>query len=213
MAPVLSLYIDRLNKLCNRPGRYPCAIVCDEFATVRANSLMTTIATGRSNKITPLLAVQDLSQLRILYTRDEADLLLNISGNLLCGQVGGETARWVSERFPRIQREKPGISVNSKDTTITRELQWEPTVNQATIAGLSSGEFIGTLSDDPDNPLDLKAFHARILRREPGDNQPECELPLINDVTEKDILQIFEEVRSDIRKLIAEQLKLNYSTY
>src|SRR5258708_39312369 len=83
LAPILSLYIDRLNKLCNRPGRYPCAVICDEFATVRAESVRTTIATARSNDIIPILAVQDLSQLRVQYTRDEADLFLNIPGNLL----------------------------------------------------------------------------------------------------------------------------------
>ncbi len=111
LAPVLSLYIDRLNRLCNQPGRYPLALIGDEFGTVRAYSMTTTIATGRSNNIVSILAVQDLSQLRTQYSNAEADLFLNITGNLFCGQVGGETARWISERFPRIRREKPGISV------------------------------------------------------------------------------------------------------
>jgi len=105
LAPILSLYIDRLNKRVNQQGKYKCALVCDEFATVRAYSMTTIIATGRSNNIVPIIAVQDLSQLRTQYSRDEADLFLNIAGNLVCGQVGGETARWVSERFPGVVRD------------------------------------------------------------------------------------------------------------
>ena len=204
LAPVLSLYIDRLNRLCNQPGRYPLAMIGDEFGTVRAYSMTTTIATGRSNNIVPILAVQDLSQLRTQYTHAEADLFLNIAGNLFCGQVGGETARWISERFPRIRREKPSISINSRDTTIAREWQWEPSVNQATIAGLSSGEFVGVVSDDPDNPLDLKAFHARILRQ-PSQPPITGPLPVVNEMALTEATRIFHEVRSDIRQLFSDR--------
>ncbi|HLZ88981.1 MAG TPA: YWFCY domain-containing protein [Puia sp.] len=211
LAPVLSLYIDRLNRLCNRPGRHPCALVCDEFATVRAHSVTTTIATARSNDIIPILAVQDLSQLRVQYTRDEADLFLNICGNLLCGQVGGETARWVSERFPKLQREQAGISTNSTDTAENLSLQWEPTVTPATIAGLSSGEFVGILSDEPGRELELKAFHSRlILEPTAGSDSPPVELPPVHEVDEKTILQQFTQVRADIANLVtAGHKKLN----
>lgn len=136
LAPVLSLYVDRLCRLSNRPGGHPCALVCDEFATVRAYSMSTTIATARSNNIIPILAAQDLSQLRTQYSREEADLMMNISGNLLCGQVGGETARWVSERFPKILQEKTSVSNNSSDTSVTTSIQWEETITPATIATL-----------------------------------------------------------------------------
>ena len=192
----------RMNRLCNQPERYPMAMIADEFGTVRAYSMTTTIATGRSNNIIPILAVQDLSQLKTQYTKDEAELFLNIAGNLLCGQVGGETARWIAERFPRIQREKPGITVNSKDTSITREWQWEPTVNQATIAGLSSGEFVGVVSDDPDNPLELKAFHAHLIREAtPNPTAPQL-IPMVDQNALANAKMVFQEVKSDINALV-----------
>jgi hypothetical protein len=204
LAPVLSLYIDRLNRLCNRPGRYPLAIVCDEFATVRAYSVATTIATARSNDIIPVLAVQDLSQLRVQYTRDEADLFMNISGNLFCGQVGGETARWVSERFPQVQRERVGITTNSADTSETVSVHWEATVTPATIAALSSGEFVGVLSDEPGREMELKAFHGRLVLEEgDGGGAATVELPVVRVVDEKVVQQCFHQVRADIDKLIA----------
>jgi hypothetical protein len=206
LAPVLSLYIDRLNRLCNRPGRYPCAFICDEFATVRAYSMTTTLATGRSNDITTVLAVQDLSQLRTQYSRNEADLFLNIAGNVFCGQVGGETAKWMSERFPTIQRERPSISSNSTDLSVSTTLQREPTVNQATIAGLSSGEFVGVLSDDPGKELELKVFHARILRKESGP-EVKYELPVVREVSNEVVEAEFQRVKTDIEGMMAAEFE------
>jgi hypothetical protein len=204
LAPVLSLYIDRLNRLCNRPGRYPCALVCDEFASVRAYSMTTTIATARSNNIIPILAVQDLSQLRTQYSREEADLILNITGNLLCGQVGGETARWVSERFPRVLQDRATVSVNSYDTSISKTQQWEAVVTPATIAGLSSGEFLGMVADDPGERLEMKAFHGRLGREEDAGAKTEYSLPVVQEVDANRVLENFRKIKQDIIGLVAE---------
>ncbi|HMG66834.1 MAG TPA: YWFCY domain-containing protein, partial [Chitinophagaceae bacterium] len=85
LAPIMSLYIDRLNKIINQPGKYPCAQVCDEFASVRATSVAKTIATGRSNNITTIIAVQDYSQLKMIYSKEEAEVIFNITGNIISG--------------------------------------------------------------------------------------------------------------------------------
>ena len=204
LAPVISLYIDRLNRLVNRPGKYPCALICDEFATLRAYSMADTIATARSNQIVPVMAFQDLHQLYIQYSREEADSILNIAGNVLCGQVGGETARWVSERFPKVQRERTGVSTNSSDTSINYSLQWEPMVTPATIANLSSGEFVGVVADDPDMPVELKAFHAKLRREEIGERENGA-LPAADKASEAFAAVIsgnYEQVKLDIKALV-----------
>jgi hypothetical protein len=200
LAPILSLYIDRLNKLINQRGKYKCGVVCDEFATVRAASVLTTIATARSNDIIPILALQDLSQLRTQYSREEADLILNIAGNLICGQVGGETARWVSERFPPVTQYKTSVSVNSSDTSISKSEQTTGAVSPSTIANLSSGEFVGIVSDEPDNRLSLKAFHATI-EKDPSDEKERRLPPIVRDVTEADVQEAFLKVKREIREL------------
>jgi type IV secretory pathway TraG/TraD family ATPase VirD4 len=203
---VISLYIDRLTRICNRPEQYPCALVCDEFATVRAYNMATTVATGRSNNIIPILAIQDITQLRTQYSHQEADTLLNISGNLLCGQVSGETARWVSERFPRILQDRSSVSVNSSDTSISTAQQWEPTVTQSTISTLSSGEFLGITADEPGNELELKTFHARIIKEK--SNQSAAELPVIRTVNTTIIMGQYSKIKTDIEQLVAEQLAI-----
>jgi len=207
LGPVLSLYIDRLTRLVNVPGRYPCALVCDEFATVRAYSMAGTIATARSNNIVPVIAIQDMTQLRTQYSRDEADGFLNIAGNILCGQVGGETSQRVAERFPRVLQERQSVSTNSSDTSLSWSQQWEPSVCQATISALSSGEFLGIVTDDPDTPLELKAFHARLIRAAEEDAPTPEELPVVQEVDATAIRENFDRVRSEVSMIISEVME------
>ncbi|HWK08376.1 MAG TPA: TraM recognition domain-containing protein [Puia sp.] len=203
LAPILSLYIDRLNKRINQQGKYKCALVCDEFATVRAYSMTTIIATGRSNNIVPIIAVQDLSQLRTQYSRDEADLFLNIAGNLVCGQVGGETARWVSERFPGVVRYNKTVSVNSSDTSVSRSEQTTSAVDVATIANLSSGEFVGIVADDPELEVEFKAFHARITKdAKSTDRKRSEEMPVVRQVDAAMIEANFQQVKREIEEMV-----------
>jgi len=199
LAPVLSLFIDRLSRICNRPGQHPCAIVCDEFATVRASGMQGVMATGRSNNIIPVLALQDMAQLRTHYSKDEADAIMNICGNVFCGQAGGETARWVSEKFPKIMKERVSVSDGNGEPSTSRHMQWEPVMTPATVAGLSSGEFVGVVADDPDVELGVKAFHARLIRKG-GDRGRE--LPLVREVTEEDVQREYERVRGEVQRMV-----------
>jgi len=205
LAPVLSLYIDQLNKQVNRAGRYPCALICDEFATVRAYSILATMATARSNDIIPILAIQDINQLRTHYSRDEADMILNIAGNVICGQVGGETAQRISERFPRILQDHDSISSNSNDTSVSHSSQWTEAITPATIAQLSSGEFVGVIADDPGQTVEYKAFHARLVQEhwEPPANKP---LPLVRDISRTMILEVYHQVKQDVESMVRAEI-------
>jgi YWFCY motif protein/type IV secretory system conjugative DNA transfer VirD4/TraG family protein len=211
LAPIISLYIDRLNKLINRPGRYRTALICDEFATVRAYSMTTTIATARSNDIVPVMAVQDLSQLRTRYSRDEADLILNIAGNLICGQVGGDTARWVSERFPGSMQYKTTVSLNSSDTSVSKSEQMSNPISPATIATLSSGEFVGITADDPGKEMPLKAFHAKIIRTPKTfinkDDPAWQSRPIVSPVTPAIVDANFHRIRQEVTTLVETELR------
>ena len=206
LSPILSLYIDQVSRLCNTPGRLPFALICDEFATVRATNVLTLFATARSNNVIPILAVQDLSQLRTQYTREEADAVLNISGNFICGQTAGETAKWVSERFPKVLKDRSSVSSNSSDTSVSITPQWEEAITPATLAMLSSGEFVGVTADDPGVEAGLKGFHARIVREEVkvGGGR----LPVINHPVDGAVLQRhFAGVRKEMGGLVEREFK------
>lgn len=109
------------------------------------------------------LGIQDFSQLRKDYRRDQADVIMNIIGNITSGQVTGDTAKQLSERFGRIMQDRESLSINSGDTSISRSKQLESAIPPSKISALSSGEFVGMVADDPDCKIELKAFHGEIL--------------------------------------------------
>ena len=206
LAPIISLLIDRLNRKIDSSGGYPCALVIDEFATIRAKNVLETIATGRSNNITTIIAVQDVNQLRSTYTRAEAEQVMNTPGNLICGQITGETARWVKERFDSVIDYKTTVSINSSDTSVARSEQSKDAITTATLAALSSGEFVGVLADDPDTPLIIKNFHAK-LKKDPSDNLPPAELPIIEPVDKDLLMENSNRIKSEIVQLVATETK------
>jgi hypothetical protein len=198
---VLSLYVTRLVKLVNQKGKQKCSLIFDEFPTLYLSHMDNMLATARSNKVATTLGVQDLSQLRKDYGREQADVLMNITGNLISGQVMGDTAKQLSERFGRIMQDRASYSINSSDTSISRSQQLESAIPPSRMAALSSGEFVGLVADDPNQKIDLKAFHCQLqnnhqaLQKEGRSYQ---EIPVIrkldNTMVQKNYLQIKQEV-------------------
>jgi hypothetical protein len=181
-----------------------CAVVYDEFATIRATSVQTVIQVGRSNDIMPIIVIQDYSQLKQTYTREEAEALFNMTGNIICGQVNGETARLVAERFPRIRQPRTSLSINSQNVSISESRQLDPSIPASTISNLSSGEFVGIVADDPDMPIALKAFHGRILHDRDAtarDRRSLAPLPEVRTVDEATITANHQQIPKDIRDI------------
>src|SRR5947208_11202373 len=108
---VLSLYISRLIKLVNRKGGCPSSLIFDEIPTIYFKGIDNLIATARSNKVATTIAVQDYSQLKNEYSREQAEVIMNIMGNVISGQVSGDTAKFLSEKFGRILQDKESISI------------------------------------------------------------------------------------------------------
>jgi hypothetical protein len=202
---VLSLYINRINKLVNRKNQQKCSMIFDEFPTIYFNGIDNLIATARSNKVAVTLAVQDYSQLKKDYGREQAEVILNIVGNVIFGQVTGDTAKQLSERFGKINQEKESISINSSDTSISKSVQLDYAVPASKISGLSSGEFVGMVADDPDNKIDLKTFHSAIqndhdaIKKEEEAYQP---IPSVREVDQAEVLINYHQIKEDIKVLV-----------
>jgi len=163
--------------------------------------MVTTMATARSNNIVPVLSVQDINQLRTQYSKGEADMILAIAGNVFCGQVGGETALRVSERFPKVLRDHKSVSTNSHDTSFSTSDHWMESMNIAGVATLSSGEFVGVVADDPGKEMEFKAFHARILRDEMV-NSPSHALPIVREVTQEAVREVYMQVKAEVKMIV-----------
>ena len=140
-----------------------CSLVFDEFPTIYFNNMDSLIATARSNKVATTLAMQDFSQLKKDYGKEQADVIVNITGNIISGQVMGETSKLLSERFGKIMQDRQSVSVNRTDTSISHSKQLDSAVPASKIAALSSGEFVGLVADNPEEKIKLKMFHAAII--------------------------------------------------
>ena len=55
------------------------------------------------------------------------------------------------------------FSINSNDTSISKSKQLEQAIPASTIASLSSGEFVRMVADNPDQVINLKSFHCKII--------------------------------------------------
>lgn len=202
---VLSLYVNRINKLVNRKQQQKCSLIFDEFPTIYFNGIDNLIATARSNKVAVTLAVQDYSQLKKDYGREQAEVIMNIVGNIICGQVTGDTAKQLSERFGKINQQKESVSINSNDTSVSRSTQLDYAIPASKIAGLSSGEFVGMVADDPTNKIDLKTFHCQIQNDHAAIEQEEKSyqsIPAARTVRQTDILTNYRRIKEDVCDLV-----------
>jgi hypothetical protein len=207
---VLSLYVNRLVKLVNQKGKLKSSLVLDEFPTIYLNNMESLIATARSNKVATALGIQDFSQLRKDYGREQADVIMNITGNIVSGQVTGDTAKQLSERFGKIMQDRESLSINSSDTSISKSQQLESAVPTSKISALSSGEFVGMVADDPTNKIALKAFHCEIqndhdaLRKEEESYLP---IPKIREVNQEMIQRNYIQIKQDIRTIVDSEIE------
>ncbi|MBE9668095.1 conjugal transfer protein MobC [Mucilaginibacter boryungensis] len=207
---VLSLYVNRLVKLVNKKGKLKSSLVFDEFPTIYLNNMDSLIATARSNKVATCLGIQDFSQLRKDYGREQADVIMNIAGNIVSGQVTGDTAKQLSERFGKIMQDRESLSVNSQDTSLSRSKQLEAAVPPSKISSLSSGEFVGMVADDPDNKIELKTFHCEILNdHEALKNEQDNyrDIPVIKTLNNAIVQQNYLQVKQDVQDIINAEME------
>jgi len=207
---VLSLYVNRLVKLVNKKGKLKSSLIFDEFPTIYLNNMDSLIATARSNKVSTCLGVQDFSQLRKDYGREQADVIMNITGNIISGQVTGDTAKQLSERFGKIMQDRESISINSSDTSISRSRQLEAAVPPSKISSLSSGEFVGMTADDPQCRIRLKTFHCEIVNDHEALRKEEesyKEIPPVRKLDNAMIQQNFSQIRRDVQDIIYSEMQ------
>lgn len=207
---VLSLYISRMTKIINQRNKLKSSLIFDEFPTIYFNGIDSLIATARSNKVATTIAVQDYSQLKNEYSREQAEVILNIMGNVISGQVSGETAKFLSEKFGRIMQDRESISINSNDTSISKSKQLEQAIPASTIASLSSGEFVGMVADNPDQIISLKSFHCKIINDHDAlktESDSYEQIPEINKIDNAIVQRNYQQIKQEVQDIIETEME------
>ncbi|WP_222165877.1 conjugal transfer protein MobC [Edaphocola aurantiacus] len=215
---VLSLYVSRMLKLVNQKGKLPSSLIFDEFPTIYiggVSGIEGTIATARGNRASTTLAVQDISQLRKDYGKESADVIFNIVGNIISGQVLGDTAKSLSERFGKIMQDRESLSINASDVSVSKSTQLETAIPASTISNLSSGEFVGAVADNPDMKIPQKIFHCEIINDHAAiatEEKAFVPIPKPGTVTAKDIEDNYLRIKDEVAAIIDEEMERIYNT-
>ena len=159
----LGLYNSRIVKLINKKKQLKSSVIIDELPTIYFRGLDNLIATARSNKVAVCLGFQDFSQLTRDYGDKESKVIQNTVGNVFSGQVVGETAKTLSERFGKVLQQRQSMTINRNDKSTSISTQMDSLIPASKISNLTQGMFVGAVSDNYDERIDQKIFHAEIV--------------------------------------------------
>lgn len=215
----LGLYNSRIVKLINKKGMLKSGVIIDELPTIYFKGLDNLIATARSNKVAVCLGFQDFSQLKRDYGDKEAAVVMNTVGNIFSGQVVGETAKTLSERFGKVLQQRQSMSINRNDVSHSINTQMDSLIPQSKISTLTQGMFVGAVSDNIDQRITQKIFHAEIVvdsdkvRAEEARYVP---IPILTDFKDdtpdrsgmKEVIRKnYELVKKDVRDIVDRELE------
>jgi len=159
----LGLYNSRIVKLINKKKQLKSSVIIDELPTIYFRGLDNLIATARSNKVAVCLGFQDFSQLTRDYGDKESKVIQNTVGNVFSGQVVGETAKTLSERFGKVLQQRQSMTINRNDKSTSISTQLDSLIPASRISNLTQGMFVGAVSDNFDERIEQKIFHAEIV--------------------------------------------------
>ena len=208
----LGLYNSRIVKLINKKKQLKSSVIIDELPTIYFRGLDNLIATARSNKVAVCLGFQDFSQLTRDYGDKESKVIQNTVGNVFSGQVVGETAKTLSERFGKVLQQRQSMTINRNDKSTSISTQMDSLIPASKISNLTQGMFVGAVSDNFDERISQKIFHAEIVvdsAKVSAEMKAYQPIPVIVDFTNKDGSDNLKEtIEANYRKVKEEILSL-----
>ena len=214
----LGLYNSRIVKLINKKKQLKSSVIIDELPTIYFRGLDNLIATARSNKVAVCLGFQDFSQLTRDYGDKESKVIQNTVGNVFSGQVVGETAKTLSERFGKVLQQRQSMTINRNDKSTSISTQMDSLIPASKISNLTQGMFVGAMSDNFDERIDQKIFHAEIVVdsvKVSAEMKAYQSIPVIADFTNEDgfdnlketIEANYKRIRQEILSLVDAETK------
>ncbi len=144
--------------------------------------------------------------------------VMNTVGNIFSGQVVGETAKTLSERFGKVLQKRQSISINRQDVSTSINTQMDSLIPPSKISGLTQGMFVGSVSDNFNERIEQKIFHCEIVvdaekvRRE---EKAYKKIPVITDFTDGDgndrmketVQANYRRIKEEVKQIVQEELE------
>ncbi|SHE70549.1 TraM recognition domain-containing protein, partial [Dysgonomonas macrotermitis] len=214
----LGLYNSRIVKLINKKGQLKSSVIIDELPTMYFRGLDNLIATARSNKVAVCLGFQDFSQLNRDYGDKEAKVVINTVGNIFSGQVVGETAKTLSDRFGKVLQKRQSLTINKQDKSTSISTQMDSLIPPSKISNLTQGMFVGAVSDNFDERIEQKIFHAEIVvdnAKVAAETKVYQKIPTLTnfinedgvDTMEQEIQENYAQIKEDVGQIVKEELE------
>jgi hypothetical protein len=213
----LGLYNSRIVKLINKKGQLKSSVIIDELPTMYFRGLDNLIATARSNKVAVCLGFQDFSQLYRDYGDKEAKVVINTVGNIFSGQVVGETSKTLSDRFGKVLQQRQSMTISRQDKSTSISTQLDSLIPPSKISNLTQGMFVGAVSDNFDERIEQKIFHAEIVvdnAKVAAETKAYQKIPIITNFLDSDGIDRMEEaidknyyqIKADVQKIIDDEI-------
>lgn len=214
----LGLYNSRIVKLINKKGQLKSSVIIDELPTIYFKGLDNLIATARSNKIAVLLGFQDFSQLKRDYGDKEAAVVMNTVGNIFSGQVVGDTAKTLSDRFGKVLQKRQSMTINRNDKSTSISTQMDSLIPPSKISNLTQGMFVGAIADNFDERIEQKIFHCEIVvdnERVAAETKEYKKIPVITNFVDENgvdrmkemIKENYDRIKAEAKQIVTDELE------
>ncbi|SBV91076.1 conserved membrane hypothetical protein [uncultured Dysgonomonas sp.] len=214
----LGLYNSRIVKLINKKGQLKSSVIIDELPTIYFKGLDNLIATARSNKVAVLLGFQDFSQLKRDYGDKEAAVVMNTVGNIFSGQVVGDTAKTLSDRFGKVLQKRQSMTINRNDKSTSISTQMDSLIPPSKISNLTQGMFVGAVADNFDERIEQKIFHCEIVvdnERVAAETKAYRKIPVITNFVDENgvdrmkemIKENYDRIKAEAKQIVADELE------
>lgn len=214
----LGLYNSRIVKLINKKGQLKSSVIIDELPTIYFKGLDNLIATARSNKVAVLLGFQDFSQLKRDYGDKEAAVVMNTVGNIFSGQVVGDTAKTLSDRFGKVLQKRQSMTINRNDKSTSISTQMDSLIPPSKISNLTQGMFVGAVADNFDERIEQKIFHCEIVvdnERVSAETKAYRKIPVITNFVDENgvdrmkemIKENYDRIKAEAKQIVADELE------
>ena len=141
----------------------------------------------------------------------------NTVGNVFSGQVVGETAKILSERFGKVLQKRQSMTINQREKSTSISTQMDSLIPSSKISNLTQGMFVGAVADNFDERIEQKIFHCEIVvdnEKVKRETARYVKLPQIIDFTDKDgndrmqeeIQANYYRIRQEVRQIVEDEI-------